>query len=156
MHITGKRLQSKFKTKHTPEKAKIYETSFNSFCVLFEDQAEQLWHWKQLKTIYGLSIRRAFVEIGTYCGRKFHGPSWLLHSFWAEVIMRTFNPNVEWKQEIPEKKTTNYPPAMGVWILDYLNLDYLIHASGANMLSLISKKVEFRAKKLQSYFSNKI
>ena len=35
---------------------------------------------------------------------------------------------------------------MGAWILDYLNLDYLIHASGANMLSLISKKVEFRAK----------
>ena len=45
---------------------------------------------------------------------------------------------------------------MGAWILDYLNLDYLIHASGANMLSLISKKVEFQAKKLQSYFSNKI
>ena len=64
--------------------------------------------------------------------------------------------NVGWKQEIPEKKTPNLPPAMGAWILDHLNLDYLIHASGANMLSLISKKVEFRAKKLQSYFSNKI
>ena len=45
---------------------------------------------------------------------------------------------------------------MGAWILDYLILDYLIHASGANMLSEISKKVEFQANKLQPDFSNKI
>ena len=32
----------KLKTKYTPEKAKIYETSFNSFCVLLENKAEQL------------------------------------------------------------------------------------------------------------------
>ena len=32
----------KLKTKYTPEKAKIYETSFNSVCVLLENKAEQL------------------------------------------------------------------------------------------------------------------
>ena len=71
----------KLKTKYTPEKAKIYETSFNSFCLLLENKAEQLCYRKQLKTIYGHSIRRAFVEIGTYCGGEFHGPSGLFHSF---------------------------------------------------------------------------
>ena len=73
MHITGKRLQSKLKTKHTPGKAKLYETSFNSFCVLLEDKEEQPSYWTPLKTIYGHSIRRAFVEIGTYCGGELHG-----------------------------------------------------------------------------------
>ena len=36
-------MQSKLKTKHTlPGKAKIYETSFSSNCVLLENKAEQL------------------------------------------------------------------------------------------------------------------
>ena len=30
---------------------------------------------KELKTIYGHAIRRAFVEIGTYCGGELNGPS---------------------------------------------------------------------------------
>ena len=34
--------QSKLKTKHTPGKAKTYEASFNSFCVLLENKAKQL------------------------------------------------------------------------------------------------------------------
>ena len=42
VHITGKRLQSKLKTKHTPGKAQIYEIRFNSFCDLLENKAEQL------------------------------------------------------------------------------------------------------------------
>ena len=71
----------------------------------------------------------------------------------TSLILSRVNPNVGWKQEIPEKK---HLTSHQHWILDYLNLDYLIHASGANMLSFISKKVEFRARKLQSYFSNKI
>ena len=49
----------------------------------------------------------------------------------TSLILSRVDPNVGWKQEIPEKK----PPAMGAWILDYLILDYLSHASGANMLS---------------------
>ena len=36
---------------------------------------------KAIETIYEHSICRAFVEIGTYCGGEFHGPSGLFHSF---------------------------------------------------------------------------
>ena len=36
---------------------------------------------KTIETIYGHPIRRAFVEIGTYCDREFHGPSGLFHLF---------------------------------------------------------------------------
>ena len=38
---------------------------------MLEDKAEQLWYWKQLKTIYWHSIRRAFLEIGTYGGGEY-------------------------------------------------------------------------------------
>ena len=53
----------------------------------------------------------------------------------TSLILSRVNPNMVWKQEIPKKKTHKHPPAMGAWRLDYLILDYLIHASGANMLS---------------------
>ena len=53
----------------------------------------------------------------------------------TSLILSRVNPNMGWKQEIPEKKTPNHPPAMGAWSLDYLILDYLIHANDANMLS---------------------
>ena len=78
---------------------KILETSFNSFCVLLENMTEQLCYLKQLKTVYRHAIHMAFVEIGTYCGGEFHGPSGLYHSFWVELIL-TWGEN-----RIPEKNT---------------------------------------------------
>ena len=81
MHITDKRLQSKLKTKHIPGNARIYETNFNSFCaaraaVLFKAIENHLW----------TLLRRAFVEIGTYCGGEFHGPSGLFHYYLSNKI----------------------------------------------------------------------
>ena len=49
----------------------MYKNTF-SFCALLENTAEQLCYWKQLKTIYGLSIPRACVEMETYCSGEIH------------------------------------------------------------------------------------
>ena len=114
VHITGKRLQSKLKTKPTPGKAQIYETKFNSFCDLLENKAEQLCYWKQLKTIYVHSICR---DRNVLWG-EFHCPSVLFHSFWAELILMWG----ENRRSPRKKKTPNHQQAMDTLILDYLNL----------------------------------